>query len=680
MSEESVKLFISYSHRDETLRQQLDKHLAPLKGQKVIEAWHDRQLRAGDEWADQIDDNLNKADIILLLISPDFVASDYCSNIELSQAMQRHENGDAIVVPVILEPCDWSWLPFAKLQAFPKDGKAIAIWTNQNEAFVDVAKGIRTTAQTLLEQRQQKAAQKKALKERFLKKVEEALSDSVISDIERDTLDELREELGLTAEEAGEIELQAYEPYRKYEKDRENYRKTLTKLIEKGCYPFSDEIRKELELRQRDLGLKEVDVKRIEQPILAEAEAKYQERLQAGASGQERQPNKAAATLRPPEREEQPEALSRTLQASDEGKMEAALVDFPQASELAPDKTDAYSSRDNAYSESGNNNRTSTDADTARQNSMPLEFKLFAELNGHSGWFAAVRTVAISPDGQTIASGSEDYTIKLWDRKTGRELRTLAGHAEAIYSVAFSPAGEVLASGSADDTVKLWDWQTGREICTFSGHSGDVMALAFSPDGEILASGSADKIVKLWNWKTKQEINFFEHSDDVRSVAFSSDGGILAVLCNWEVKLWNFGTGEIPMLKPADGSGAKYAMALSPDGRTMALGSQDGNVELWDVTTGGLRQTFSAHKGSILDGAIESVAFSPDGQVLASAGANNKDKSIKLWRLATGELLQTLTGHEKGVSAVVFSPDGQALISGSYDKTVRIWCYSLQEK
>jgi hypothetical protein len=156
MSEESVKLFISYCHRDEKLREQLEKHLSPLKGQKVIEAWHDRQIRAGDEWANQIDDNLNKADIILLLVSPDFVDSDYCSNIELEQAVKRHENGEAIIVPVILEPCDWSWLPFAKFQAFPKDGKAITTWGNQNEAFLDVATGLRKVAQELFAKRQQK--------------------------------------------------------------------------------------------------------------------------------------------------------------------------------------------------------------------------------------------------------------------------------------------------------------------------------------------------------------------------------------------------------------------------------------------------------------------------------------------------------------------------------------------
>ncbi len=195
----SVELFISYSHRDEELRQQLDKHLASLKRQKVIEAWHDRKIEAGMEWAKQIDDNLNKADIILLLISPDFILSNYCFEIEMEQAIKRHESGEAILVPIILEPCDWTWLPFSKYQAFPKNAKPITTWTNTNEALLDVVQGIRTVVERLFEQRQQELKDKETAQNRYLKKVEEILSfDGEISIPGQDTLDEIREELRLT--------------------------------------------------------------------------------------------------------------------------------------------------------------------------------------------------------------------------------------------------------------------------------------------------------------------------------------------------------------------------------------------------------------------------------------------------------------------------------------------------
>ena len=278
MSEESVKLFISYSHKDEALQEQLVTHLAPLKKQKVIEAWHDRQIQAGMNWENQIDDKLNIADIVLLLISPDFVASDYCSNIEIEQAMKRHHDGEAIIIPVILEPCDWSWLPFAKFQAFPKDARAITTWDNQNEAFLDVAAGIRTVAQDLFAQRQQKLQKKEEAQKAYKEKVENMLSlDGKISLADRDTLDESRETLGLTKKEAEQIEERAYQPFKDRAEKQERYRKTLLKYIQNGNYPFSDEITSELEDRQRDLGLRPEDIEEITRPILAKAEATYQE-------------------------------------------------------------------------------------------------------------------------------------------------------------------------------------------------------------------------------------------------------------------------------------------------------------------------------------------------------------------------------------------------------------------
>jgi tetratricopeptide (TPR) repeat protein len=296
--EESVKLFISYSHRDEALRQQLDKHLAPLKRQKVIEAWHDRQIPAGTEWANEIDENLRNADIVLLLVSPDFVASDYCSNTELEIAMSRHQQGAAIIIPVVLEPCDWSWLPFAKFQAFPKDALAVTSWPNQNEAFLNVATGIRKVAQDILAQRQGQFQQKEANQEKYKAKVEQVLSVSnngEISVADRDTLEELRESLGLTTAETQEAEDSAYQPFVDRTEKQEKYKKTLLKYIEN--YPFSEDITKQLENRQRDLGLKNEDIVQVTQPILAEAEKRYQETLQATGVEQQLRVNRQADNL-----------------------------------------------------------------------------------------------------------------------------------------------------------------------------------------------------------------------------------------------------------------------------------------------------------------------------------------------------------------------------------------------
>lgn len=138
-----IEVFFSYSHQDEKLRDELAKQLKLLERQGVISAWYDRQIIAGSEWGSEIDTHLDSAQVILLLISADFLASDYCWDIEVKRAMERHEAGEAIVIPVILRPVDWKGTPFSKLQALPKNAKPVTTWTNQDEAFLDAAKGIR---------------------------------------------------------------------------------------------------------------------------------------------------------------------------------------------------------------------------------------------------------------------------------------------------------------------------------------------------------------------------------------------------------------------------------------------------------------------------------------------------------------------------------------------------------
>lgn len=138
-----TKVFFSYSHKDEGLRDMLQTHLAGLQHKGLIETWHDRRIGAGDEFENAIDQNLNDADIILLLVSSDFIASRYCYEIEMTRAMERHEAREARVIPVILRPCDWHDLPFGKLMAAPRDGKAIKSWPDMDEAFLDVVRQIK---------------------------------------------------------------------------------------------------------------------------------------------------------------------------------------------------------------------------------------------------------------------------------------------------------------------------------------------------------------------------------------------------------------------------------------------------------------------------------------------------------------------------------------------------------
>ncbi|MBP5974572.1 toll/interleukin-1 receptor domain-containing protein [Brasilonema sp. CT11] len=145
-----VKVFFSYSHKDEVLRDELATHLSIMKRQQVIEAWHDREISAGGEWANAIDDNLNAADIILLLVSANFLDSDYCYDIEMQRAMERHEAREARVIPIILKPVDWRNAPFAKLQALPKNAKAVTTWQDKDEAFLNIAQEIRRVVEDMV--------------------------------------------------------------------------------------------------------------------------------------------------------------------------------------------------------------------------------------------------------------------------------------------------------------------------------------------------------------------------------------------------------------------------------------------------------------------------------------------------------------------------------------------------
>lgn len=270
MAEGAIELFFSYSHKDEDLRDQLANHLKILERQGVISSWHDRRILPGEEWDHQINDNLNSADVILLLISADFIASNYCWDVEVQTAMKRHETGEACVIPIILRRVDWSGAPFGKLQFLPKNALPVMAWSDRDEAFENVTKGIRAAANKLITERRQKriASKKEAAIVEYQQKVEEFAADGEISGIESMILEDLQETLGLTDEEARTLRDKALEPFGEYQKNLDKYKQAFTNEIAKQGSPLSDKTQADLKLLQNYLKLKDEDVRRIEGEIV----------------------------------------------------------------------------------------------------------------------------------------------------------------------------------------------------------------------------------------------------------------------------------------------------------------------------------------------------------------------------------------------------------------------------
>ncbi|MEM9908046.1 MAG: NACHT domain-containing protein [Cyanobacteria bacterium P01_D01_bin.44] len=284
---------------------------------------------------------------------------------------------------------------------------------------------------------------------------------------------------------------------------------------------------------------------------------------------------------------------------------------------------------------------------------------------GHTDW---IRSVAFDARGQTLATGSHDKTIKLWDVKTGDLIRSL-DTGSRVYSVAFSSDYDLLASGGDETFVKLWDTRTGRASQRLTGHRSWVGTVAFgrNPYGEeVLASGSDDGVIQLWNFNTSQAIRSFTNGDAcIHSIAWAPDGKTLASgSSDKSVKIWDIEIGQCTQILKGHSDWVR-SVSFSSQGDRLASGSNDKTIKLWNPKTGQCLRTIEAHTTRVW-----SVAFGPNQKILASG---SDDRTIKLWDTQTGQCRKTLWGNSRGLWSLAFSANGQTLFAGSDDSRVQSW-------
>lgn len=590
-------VFISYSHRDREWLDRLNVHLCPLVRDRALDIWDDTKIAPGSKWKEEIKTAIAAAKVAILLVSADFLASDFVATDELPPLLAAARDDGAVILPLILSPSRFLRTPLAGFQAVNDPSRPLIALPRfeQEDILVRATEAVERAMQS-------NSSPQESATTRIL-------------DVARPgtPVPENREK---TAFDAG-VPLPPA-PGRSPGMSQS----VLSSAVAQR--PVVASVGKRWPVHKRLIGAPLLVLIII--GIYVVWSVSHHSAQQA-----QRSDNTKAARLPVP-------------------------TDSPATEH--PDPGDESKPARNPAKTSDNAQQANPPASTKSPASgHSLDVQPPRNLTGHSD---NVWSVAFSPDSRILASGSKDNTVKLWDVVTAPEVRTLKGHTEGVCSVAFSADARWLASGSHDKTIKVWNVAAGNEVRTLRGSTEPVCSVAFSPDGRWLASGSWDHTITLWDVASWGEVRTLTDTDAVNGVAFSPDSRWLASADNdFTIKLWDVASGQEARTLTGH-TDAVYSVAFGRGGRLLASGSRDNTIRLWNLSSGQWTRALTGHTEAVdsvafspdsrwlasgsdtiklwdvasgqevrtLTG-VGTVAFSPDGHWLASV----LDHTVKLWRL-----------------------------------------------